>query len=69
MKRLIRYTYYSYPLGCGCCSDSFSIFDMWEDGQPKIEDESVNICCDEEDLRNYLSHLEPFDIDPDSEWF
>lgn len=69
MKRLIKYTYYSWVLGCECCSDSTSTYDMWEDGVLIQEDCFCEWAGNEEELREILSHLEPFQVHPDSKWF
>lgn len=69
MNRVIRYEYYSWSLGCECCSDSSSTYECWEDGKLVAEDVFVEWCSDESELREALKHLEPFDIHPDCEWF
>jgi len=69
MKRVIRYTYYSWGMGCGCCSDSASTYDMWEDGRLVEEDQWCEWCSNEEELREVLAHLEPFEVAEDCEWF
>lgn len=69
MKRVIKYEYYSWDLGCGCCSDSASTYDMWEDGVLVEEDVWCGCASNEEELREILAHLEPFDVHPESEWF
>lgn len=69
MKRLIMYRYNSWTEGCGCCSNSLSVYEVYEDGV-LIEDE---VWCElfenEEDLREGLKHLEPFDVHSECEWF
>lgn len=69
MGRLVRYSYYSYTLGCGCCSDSESTYDLYEDGKLAEEDIYCGLCENEQELREELAHLLPFDVDPDSNWF
>lgn len=69
MKRLIKYTYYSYTLGCECCSDSHSTYDVYEDDKLVSEDNYIYVICCEQELREELSHLEPFDVHPDTEYF
>jgi len=69
MKRVIQYWYAVVEEGCGCCSDSFSEYTMWEDGVMVEYDCPMQICENEQDLRKYLAYLEPFDVDPDSRWF
>ena len=69
MKRVIKYEYYSWTLGCECCSDSSSTYDMWEDGVLVDEDVWCKLCSDEQELREVLEHLLPFNVHPDSEWF
>lgn len=32
MKRIISYSYRTFDLGCGCCSDSSSTYDIFENG-------------------------------------
>jgi hypothetical protein len=69
MKRLIEYTYSSWTEPCGCCSDSSSTYFMWEDGKLIHEDSWCKYCENEEELREALKHLEPFDVSADSYWF
>jgi hypothetical protein len=69
MTRKIMYRYDSWTEGCGCCSNSSSTYDVYEEGTLVSEDNWCTLCCDEEDLRECLKHLEPFDVDPDSWWF
>jgi len=47
MKRLIHYYYNTYDLGCGCCSDSFSEYTMWEDEIMVVDDCLMQICENE----------------------
>lgn len=69
MKRIITYNYDSWTEGCGCCSNSSSTYDVYEDGICVSYDNGCDLCTDEGELREILKHLEPFDIDPDSRWF
>lgn len=69
MKRLITYRYDSWTEGCGCCSNSESLYDVYEDGVLVSEANWCELAQDEADLRRILKHLEPFDVDPDSWWF
>lgn len=69
MRRLVKYEYWSYTLGCGCCSDSESHYTVWEDGVIKEYKVPCEWIEDEVELREVLSHLEPFDIHSDCEWF
>ena len=69
MKRVVYYTYNTFDLGCGCCSDSFSTYDVFEDGKTVSEDVTCPVMENEKELREYLEHLEPFDVDSDSQWF
>lgn len=69
MKRLIEYQYNIVDQGCGCCHMGFSEYSMWEDGVLVTDDCSVEVCSDEEDLRNQLGYLEPFDVSLNSRWF
>lgn len=64
--RLIKYEYYSYTLGCECCSESSSTYDLWEDGELVGDVVDCPLCENEEDLRKHLAHLEPFDVHSDS---
>lgn len=68
--RTIRYEYDSFLLGCGCCSDSISICEIYEDGK-LVSEFDADWCENEEELREALSslNLEPFEVDPDSRWF
>ena len=69
MKRIISYSYNSFDLWCGCCSESFSTYDIFEDGKLVGDDVSCPVMENEEQLRDYLVHLEPFDVDSDSQYF
>lgn len=69
MKRVITYRYDTWLEGCGCCSNSSSTYDVYEDGKYISEDNWCDLAQNEEDLRRILAHLEPFDVDPDSWWF
>lgn len=69
MKRIITYNYDSWTEGCGCCSNSSSTYDVYEDGVCVSCDNWCEVSENEDDLREILKHLEPFDIDPDSRWF
>lgn len=69
MKRVIEYQYNVVPDSCGCCHYIFSEYSMWEDGVLVTDDCSVEVCGNEAVLRHYLTHLEPFDVDPNSRWF
>lgn len=69
MKRVIEYTYYSFMLGCDCCSDSTSSYDMWEDGDLVAEEVWCDWCENEEELREALEHLEPFEVSERSRWY
>lgn len=69
MTRTIMYRYDSWIEGCGCCSNSPSTYDVYEDGVLVSEDNWCDLFCDEEDVRNGLKHLEPFHVDSNSRWF
>ena len=69
MRRVISYGYTIFDLGCGCCSESFSSYDVFEDGKLVGDDVSCPVMENEEELRDYLAHLEPFDVDSDSQYF
>jgi hypothetical protein len=69
MKRVISYSYNIFDLGCGCCSESFSSYDVFEGGNLVGDDVSCPLMENEKELRKYLAHLEPFDVDSDSQWF
>lgn len=73
MKRTIMYRYDSWTEGCGCCSNSESVYEIWEENDGIMLCVSEGNWCDlaqnEEELREILKHLEPFDVDPDSWWF
>ncbi len=66
MTRLIMYRYNSWTEGCGCCSNSESLYDVYEDGVLVSEAKWCDLFSNEVELREGLKHLEPFDIDPDS---
>lgn len=69
MKRTIMYRYATETQGCGCCTESHSAFEIWEDGILMNDYIECPVFENEEDLRRILKHLEPFDVDPDSWWF
>jgi hypothetical protein len=69
MKRVIEYTYRTFDIGCGCCSDSSSEYDLFEDCQIISWGNQCGYCSDEKDLRSELSHLEPFEISKDSTYY
>lgn len=69
MKRIISYSYRTFDLGCGCCSDSSSTYDIFENGKMVGDDLWCPVMQNEEELRDYLTHLEPFDVDSDSQYF
>ncbi|WP_207880399.1 hypothetical protein [Pseudomonas sp. 32_A] len=69
MKRVIKYEYRYLTLGCDCCHDSSSSYCMYEDGALVDEDVWCEYASNEEELREILAHLEPFDVHPESEWF
>ena len=66
--RVIRYEYDSFLLGCGCCSDSTSICEVYEDDK-LVSEFNMDYCESEKDLRERLPNMEPFEVDPDSRWF
>ncbi len=69
MKRVIEYRYDSWVEGCGCCSNSSSTYDLYEDDILVSQDNWCDYCENEKDLREALEHLEPFHIDSNSRWF
>ena len=69
MNRVICYSYRTFDVGCGCRSDSSSTYDLFEDGKLVGDDLWCPVMENEEQLREYLAHLEPFDVDSNSEWF
>lgn len=69
MKRVIKYEYRYWDIGCGCCHDSSSTYDMWEDGVLVSEQVGCRCVSNEEALREVLAYLKPFDVHPDSQWF
>lgn len=69
MKRIIKYEYYSWTWTCGCCSHSSSSYCMYEDDILVDEDVWCEYASNEQELREVLAHLEPFDVHPDCEWF
>ena len=69
MSRVIYYSYRTFDVGCGCCSDSSSTYDLFEDGKLVGDDLWCPVMENEQELRKYLAHLEPFDVDSNSEWF
>jgi hypothetical protein len=69
MKRVIEYTYRTFDLGCGCCSDSSSTYDVWEDDKLVSYDNWCMYCENEQELRVELPDLEPFEVSKDSIYF
>lgn len=69
MKRVIKYEYHSWTENCGCCSNSESSYCMYEDGVLVDEHVWSGYASNEQELREILAYLEPFDVDSDSEWF
>ena len=70
MKRVIEYRYDTWLEGCGCCSDSSSTYDLYEDGVCVSFDNWCAYCENEGELREALKNLEPFEIDEDNcRWF
>lgn len=59
MRRLVQYEYWSFTLGCGCCSDSESHYTVWEDGVIVADEVPCEWISDEEEMREILKHLEP----------
>lgn len=68
-NRTVEYSYRIVNVGCGCCHEVQSQYSVWESEFPLVADEDCPVMSDEQDLRDYLSHLEPFDIDPNSVYF
>ncbi len=69
MNRVIYYSYRTFDVGCGCCSDSSSTYDLFEDGKLVGGDLWCPSMENEGELRKQLAHLEPFDVDSDSQYF
>lgn len=70
MKRVITYRYDSWLEGCGCCSNSSTTFDVYEDGVLVSEDNWCEWASNEEELREILTDMEPFEVDEDNcRWF
>jgi hypothetical protein len=63
------YRYSSWTEGCGCCSNSESLYDVYEDGVLVSEANWCDLFSNEQELREGLKHLEPFYVDPDCWWF
>lgn len=68
-NRTVEYSYRIVVRGCGCCHEGQSHYSVWEGGFPVVADEACPIMSDEQDLRDYFSHLEPFDVEPTSEFY
>lgn len=69
MKRVIEYRYHSFILGCGCCSDSESYYDVYEDDKCVAYEQWITRIENEEQLRKELAHLELFEVSEDSVYF
>lgn len=68
MKRVIFYEYFTRDVGCGCCNEGISEYTVVNDNVSELP-----VCCPlfetEEELRKYLSFLEPFEVDSESQYF
>jgi len=69
MKRVVEYTYHIFNLGCGCCSDSESYYDVYEDDKCVAYEQWITLIKNEEELRKELAHLEPFEVSEHSVYF
>lgn len=69
MKRVVEYTYHIFNLGCGCCYDSESYYDVYEDDKCVAYEQWITLIENEEELRKELAHLEPFEVSKDSVYF
>ncbi len=70
MKRVVLYEYNTFDLGCGCCSETYSEYSAYEDGKMTTNlPIPCKLCENEEELRKELAHLEPFEVDSESQYF
>lgn len=66
IAKKIYYWYYSYLLGCGCCSDAESKCGVeFDDG--RYEEFDLPVCYEQEDLVAYLGDLKIF-LAPDTKF-
>lgn len=69
MQRVIKYEYYGWLENCGCCSDSSSSYTIYEDGVCTLREQRCNVVSNDEELRELLEWLEPFDIHTDTMYY
>lgn len=69
MNREVFYEYFTTSMGCECCYDSGSYYELRENGSVVSYGEDVGLFSDEQELRREFAHLEPFSIHPESQWF
>jgi dihydroorotate dehydrogenase len=78
MKYIILYEYYSWDIGCGCCSDSSSEVHIWKEERFNTDGAyESNFSCppmeNEQELREYTHSVDPyydgFNVHPGTVWF
>lgn len=73
MKYTIAYEYYSWSLGCECCTDSSSEIRISEGSKLVKTIEYVDLMENAEELTEYINENYPeysdCVIDPDSRWW
>jgi hypothetical protein len=71
---VIKYEYYWYEEGCGCCSNSESTVEIYHNRlDAYMSSFSVPIMEDEDELRKYINDYHPeyndFVVHEDTQWF
>lgn len=68
MKK-VYYKYSTRDLGCGCCSETDSTLEVYEDGKRLAEEDwTAPSLCSEEDLREYVAAVYGWtDVEMDEE--
>ncbi|MNC11477.1 hypothetical protein D3C75_591760 [compost metagenome] len=71
---VIKYEYYWYEEGCGCCSSSESTIEIYENRlDAYMSSFGVPLMGDEAELRDYINDCHPeyngFVVHEDTRWF
>lgn len=70
---VIKYEYYWYEEGCGCCTNSESTVEIYHNRLDAYKSSfNVPMMYDEDDLREYINDYHPeyngFMVHPDTDW-
>lgn len=68
-KKVIEYQYRSWLEGCGCCSNSETYYDVYIDDKLVESEVYIGYIENEQELREELAHLEPFEVHLDTTYF